>query len=151
MGAALQTLKVREAALVLLQVHPSLREVLFDFSAPGKLDLAAFMEQHFRAKASLPQLAYLTGRSLETFRRDFSKLFRKSPAYWLRQRRLQKAYWLLTVAEKTPSTVYLKVGFENFSYFSFTFKQTYGCAPSRAVKLEPAASSSPTSSCSLDF
>lgn len=130
-SASLQALKVREAALVLLQVQPSLREVLFNFSAPGKLDLAAFMEQHFRFRAALPQLAYLTGRSLATFKRDFQQLFHESPSRWLRQRRLQEAYWLLATAGKAPSAAYLEVGFENLSHFSFAFKQTYGCAPSR--------------------
>lgn len=139
-SAALQALKVREAALVLLQVQPSLREVLFNFSAPGKIDLAAFMEQHFRCRVSLPQLAYLTGRSLATFKRDFSKLFHEPPSRWLRQRRLQEAYWLLTAEGKAPSAVYLEVGFENLSHFSFAFKQTYGRAPSRVEEMDPAAS-----------
>ena len=44
-GDPLLALKVREALLVLLQTNPELRDVLFDFSEPGKIDLAAFMEK----------------------------------------------------------------------------------------------------------
>ena len=103
---SLQALKMREAALVLLQVQPDLREVLFNFGAPGKLDLAAFMEQHFHFRASLPQLAYLTGRSLATFKRDFQQLFGESPGRWLRQRRLQEAIgcWQRRARPLPPST-----------------------------------------------
>ena len=38
------------------------------------------MEQHFRFKASLPQVAYLTGRNLATFKRDCRQLFHTFPA-----------------------------------------------------------------------
>ncbi len=69
--APLQALKVREAALVLLQVTPALQDVLFDFSEPGKIDLVAFMEKNFRFNVPLSRFAYLTGRSLATFKRDF--------------------------------------------------------------------------------
>lgn len=129
--APLQALKVREAALVLLHVTPALRDVLFDFSEPGKIDLAAFMEKNFRFHVPLSRLAYLTGRSLATFKRDFGRLFRRSPSRWLVQRRLQEAHFLLKEQGLTPSQVYLEVGFEDLSHFSFAFKKTYGRAPSR--------------------
>ena len=128
---ALAALKVREAALVLLQASPELRDVLFDFSEPGKIDLEAYMLKNFRFNVALSRFAYLTGRSLATFKRDFEKLFRQSPSRWLVQRRLQEAYFLLKEQGKTPSEVYLEVGFEDLSHFSFAFKKQYGLAPSR--------------------
>jgi len=127
----LQALKVREAALLLLHVTPGLQNVLFDFSEPGKLDLAAFMEKNFRFNVPLSRFAYLTGRSLATFKRDFGKLFGQSPSRWLMQRRLQEAHFLLKERGQLPSQVYLEVGFEDLSHFSFAFKKTYGRAPSR--------------------
>lgn len=129
--AALLALKVREAVLVLLQVNPELRDVLFDFSEPGKIDLEAFMEKNFRFNVAISRFAYLTGRSLATFKRDFARLFRQSPSRWLVQRRLQEAHFLLKEQGKAPSEVYLEVGFEDLSHFSFAFKKQYGLAPSR--------------------
>ena len=129
--APLQDLKVREAALVLLQVTPELQDVLFDFREPGKIDLAAFMEKNFRFNVALSRFAYLTGRSLATFKRDFTRLFRQPPGRWLVQRRLQEAHFLLKEMGQTPSQVYLEVGFEDLSHFSFAFKKAYGLAPSR--------------------
>ena len=127
----LQALKVREAALVLLHVAPALQAVLFDFSEPGKIDLAAFMERNFRFNVPLSRFAYLTGRSLATFKRDFGKLFRQPPSRWLVQRRLREAYFLLQDRGQTSSEAYLAVGFEDLSHFSFAFKKAYGRPPSR--------------------
>lgn len=129
--APLQALKVREAALLLLHVAPALQDVLFDFSEPGKIDLAAFMEKNFCFNVTLGRFAYLTGRSLATFKRDFGKLFQQPPSRWLVQRRLRKAHFLLQEAGQTPSEVYLAVGFEDLSHFSFAFKKAYGFSPSR--------------------
>ena len=90
----------QEAPRLLLLARPDLRNVLFDFGQPGKTDLEAFMRQPFRFNVGLRQLAYLTGRSLATFKRDFEKLFHTSPARWLYQKRLAEAHYLLLEENK---------------------------------------------------
>lgn len=127
----LQALKLKEAILILLQTNPELRPVLFDFSEPGKVDLEGFMQKNFHFNVELKRFAYLTGRSLATFKRDFEKLFHITPSRWLLQRRLQEAHYLIKEKGQAPSDVYLEVGFEDLSHFSFAFKKTYGVAPSR--------------------
>jgi AraC-like DNA-binding protein len=127
----LQALKLQEAILILLQTNPELKDVLFDFSEPGKIDLEGFMEKNFYFNVQLKRFAYLTGRSLATFKRDFEKLFKTTPNRWLQQRRLQEAYYLIKEKGKAPSDVYLELGFQDLSHFSFAFKKIYGVAPSR--------------------
>ena len=127
----LLSLKLREAILLLLKVNPELNEVLFDFSEPGKIDLEAFMNKNFHFNVELKRFAYLTGRSLATFKRDFEKIFHISPSRWLQHRRLQEAHYLIKERGKAPSDVYLELGFEDLSHFSFAFKKTYGVAPSK--------------------
>jgi AraC-like DNA-binding protein len=127
----LLTLKLKEAILVLLHTNPSLKDILFDFSEPDKIDLESFMLQNYHFNVELKRFAYLTGRSLATFKRDFDKIFHITPSRWLQQRRLQEAHYLIKEKGKAPSDVYLDVGFEDLSHFSFAFKKTYGVAPSR--------------------
>jgi AraC-like DNA-binding protein len=127
----LQSLKLREAILILLQANPELKNVLFDFSEPGKIDLEAFMKKNFHFNVQLKRFAYLTGRSLATFKRDFEKIFHLSPSRWLLKRRLQEAYYLIKEKGQPASDVYLELGFEDLSHFSFAFKKTYGVAPSK--------------------
>ncbi|WP_210521404.1 helix-turn-helix domain-containing protein [Hymenobacter terricola] len=127
----LPALKAQEAVVLLLHLQPELRHVLFDFSEPGKLDLAQYMAQHFSFNLGLKQFAYLTGRSLATFKRDFVKLFHVSPSRWLQQKRLEEAHYLLQAKKRKPSDVYLEVGFENLSHFSTAFKKQFGFNPSQ--------------------
>ncbi|MBF9220778.1 helix-turn-helix domain-containing protein [Hymenobacter ruricola] len=127
----LLALKLREAVLLLLKSNPELQDVLFDFSEPGKIDLEAFMSRNFHFNVQLRRFAYLTGRSLATFKRDFERIFQLSPSRWLLRRRLQEAHYLITAKGKAPSEAYLEVGFEDLSHFSFAFKKMYGVAPSR--------------------
>ena len=131
MSEALVSLKLREAVLVLLQEDAWTREVLFDFAEPGKIDLEEFMNRNFHFNVELKRFAYLTGRSLATFKRDFERIFHTPPSRWLQQRRLEEAHYLIKEKGKAPSDVYLDLGFEDLSHFSFTFKRKYGVAPSR--------------------
>jgi AraC-like DNA-binding protein len=127
----LTLLKQQEAITLLLKMNPELKDILFDFSEPGKIDLEAFMNKNYHFNVGLDRFAYLTGRSLATFKRDFEKIFNNTPSRWLQQRRLQEAYFLIKEKGKAASDVYLNVGFEDLSHFSFAFKKQYGLAPSR--------------------
>lgn len=132
-AADLLRLKQKEALLLLLKYDPSLKDILFDFSAPGKIDLASFMQKNYHFNVQLERFAYLTGRSLSTFKRDFEKIFHQTPSRWLLQRRLKEAYYLIREKGKMASDIYLDLGFEDLSHFSHTFKKEYGVAPSRVI------------------
>lgn len=128
---SLIAVKMREAVLLLLKINPELKDILFDFAEPGKIDLEEFMNRNFHFNVEMKHFAYLTGRSLATFKRDFEKIFHAPPSRWLQQRRLQEAHYLIKEKGKAPSDVYLEIGFQDLSHFSFAFKKTYGVAPSK--------------------
>ncbi len=123
-------LKVKEAVQLLVKVNPELSNILFDFSEPGKIDLEAFMVKNFHFNIQLKRFAYLTGRSLTTFKRDFEKIFHISPSRWLVHKRLQEAYYQIREKRKSASEVYIEVGFEDLSHFSFAFKKQFCISPS---------------------
>lgn len=129
----LLAVKQKEAILLLLQEKPELKDILFDFSDPGKIDLEAFMNKNYHFNVDLPRFAYLTGRSLSTFKQDFEKIFLNTPSRWLLQRRLKEAHYLIKEKRKAASDVYLDVGFEDLSHFSFAFKKQFGMSPSHLI------------------
>lgn len=129
----LVTLKLREAVLLLLKVDPTLKDILFDFSDPGKIDLEAFMHQNYHFNVPLQRFAYLTGRSLATFKRDFEKIFHITPSRWLLQRRLQEAHYLIREKGLHSADIYLDLGFEDLSHFSFAFRKQFGVAPTKII------------------
>lgn len=122
----LAALKVKEAIELLLQSNPDIKNLLFDFSEPHKIDLKEFMNKNFMFNVSIEAFARLTGRSLSGFKRDFNKIFNTSPKQWLKERRLKEAYYLIKNKEKRPSDIYLDLGFENLSHFYSSFKQKFG-------------------------
>lgn len=126
----LMKIKLKEALIVLLKVQPELKDILFNFQTPGKINLKAFMERNFRFNLSLARFAYLTGRSISTFKRDFLGEFSMTPAKWLQQKRLDEAYYLLKEEKFKTTDVYGEVGFEDLSHFSFVFKKHFGINPS---------------------
>lgn len=127
----LMELKLKEAITLLILTNPELKDALFDFTDPFKIDLEAFMNENYHFNVKLERFAYLTGRSLATFKRDFERIFHCSPGRWLQQKRLQEAHYLITKEGKHPAEIYLDLGFEDLSHFSYVFKKTYGTAPSR--------------------
>ena len=46
-------------------------------------------------------------------------------------KRLELAHYQLLEKRKKPTEVYLEVGFEDLSHFSFIFKKKYGVSPNQ--------------------
>jgi AraC-like DNA-binding protein len=122
--------KREELLLILLQGNPALAAIIFDTGAPAKMDLKAYMNRNYKFNVSVERFAYLTGRSLSAFKRDFKDVFGDTPSRWLVQRRLEEAHFLINKKAKRPSDIYLDLGFEDLSHFSFAFKKKYGLNPS---------------------
>ncbi|MDR4892018.1 MULTISPECIES: helix-turn-helix domain-containing protein [unclassified Chryseobacterium] len=122
----LAALKVKEAIELILLSNPDLKNLLFDFSEPHKIDLKEFMNKNFMFNVSVEAFAKLTGRSLSGFKRDFNKIFEMTPKQWLKEKRLKEAYYLIKNRDKKPSDIYLDLGFENLSHFYSSFKKKFG-------------------------
>jgi AraC-like DNA-binding protein len=126
----LAQLKLKEALTIIRQLNKNVDILLSDFSEPYKIDLADFMQKNFIFNIPNSRFAYLTGRSLATFKRDFQKIFNTSPQKWLTQKRLERAHFLIAEKHIKPSQAYLDAGFENFSHFTHAFKQFFRYNPS---------------------
>ncbi|HVU58821.1 MAG TPA: AraC family transcriptional regulator [Puia sp.] len=125
---ALAHVKREELLILLLQRNPELAGILFDFREPEKMDLEEFMNKNYKFNVSIQRFAYLTGRSLSAFKRDFAAIFGDTPSRWLIQRRLREAHFLIEKGNR-PSDIYLDLGFEDLSHFTYVFRKKYGRAP----------------------
>lgn len=132
------SLKITEAISILRTIDKGIDHVLANFEEPGKIDLAGYMEKNFMFNLPLQKFSYLTGRSLTTFKRDFSKAFHTTPQKWLTQKRLELAHYHFVEKKKKPIDVCYEVGFENISHFSFAFKKKYGCSPTELLEKQAA-------------
>ena len=95
----------------------------------SKTSLREVMESNFIYNLKLEEFAYLSGRSLSAFKKDFNETFNCSPGKWLLRRRLEQAKYLLELTGKNINELAFETGFENVSHFIKNFKQTYGITP----------------------
>jgi AraC-like DNA-binding protein len=122
-------LKREELLLILLKLKPDLSGLFFDYATPGKIDLEEFMERNYKFNVSLARFAYLTGRSLSAFKRDFKLIYNETPKRWLVQKRLREAHFLIETKKEKASEIYQDLGFEALSHFSFAFKKLFKQTP----------------------
>nr|WP_317166845.1 AraC family transcriptional regulator [Chitinophaga eiseniae] len=122
-------MKREELLLILLQKQPDLAGVFFDFGIPQKINMEEFMNKNFTFNVSIERFAFHTGRSLSAFKRDFRAIFNDTPNHWLVKKRLQEAYFLIDKKNPKSSDIYLELGFETLSHFSYAFKKEFGQTP----------------------
>jgi AraC-like DNA-binding protein len=130
--ARLTGMKLFELLHLIHAAHPTncFSEALATLNNKEKKSLHEFMNTNFSKPLSIEDYAYLTGRTLSTFRRDFKTLFGGiSPKQWLIEKRLQKAHALLSAKNITVSDVVMEIGYENIPHFIKAFHKKYGASP----------------------
>jgi AraC-like DNA-binding protein len=104
----------------------------------ARFELRLLMEQNFQRPFSLAEFAFLAGRSLSSFKRDFQVAFGQPPAQWLRAQRLEHARFLLRTTGQSVGQVADEVGFASASHFVQAFRERFGVTPGQAAELRPA-------------
>lgn len=106
-----------------------LNSALATLNNKERKSLREFMNANFSKPLAIEDYAYLTGRSLSTFRRDFIQQFGIPPKSWLINKRLEKARLLLSNNNTTVSQVAMETGYENVSHFVKAFHKKYSTPP----------------------
>lgn len=95
-----------------------------------KVHIKKFMDMNYAKPLKIEDYAFLTGRSISSFHRDFKRLYKMSPKKWLIDRRLEKAKSRITEDYGTSITeIALSAGYENISNFIKAFNKKYGISP----------------------
>lgn len=100
-------------------------------SRSTKRNLSRLLNNSDTLKLSISDLANLSGRSISTFTRDFKAIYDIPPKQWLQDKRLDRAYELLTNTELTVTHVATDLGYENVSHFIKSFKEKYKITPKK--------------------
>lgn len=102
---------------------------LYALDKRARKSVKHFMEANFEKPLSVEDYAFLTGRSISTFVRDFKRQFGLSPKKWLIEKRLAKAYEVLSNENRSITDTAFDVGYENLSHFIKAFHKRYGLSP----------------------
>ncbi|MBR1792116.1 MAG: helix-turn-helix transcriptional regulator [Bacteroidales bacterium] len=123
-------LKVMELLYNVMDCSKNIFRQMLQLRHPLRTDIHRVVEENYTSPISLEELAYLSGRSLSSFKREFQEIYGESPARWIRQKRLSKAHQMLQASNLSVADVAYSLGFENPTHFSRIFKQQYGISPS---------------------
>lgn len=128
-------LKILELLFLLngLAKEQQFANFLFRLTLPKKRNIKSFMENNFDKPLKIEDYAYLTGRSLSTFRRDFKSYYDITPQKWLKEKRMEKAIQILDQKEVSVTDLAYEVGYENISYFIKEFKAKVGLSPKQYI------------------
>lgn len=104
-------------------------QILYSLNSRKKRNIEELMLENFDKSLSIEDYAYLTGRSVSSFKRDFQRQFNTSPGKWLIKKRLEKAEHLLSSTDQPIQQISFEVGYENVSHFVSIFGRHYGLTP----------------------
>ncbi|WP_350287351.1 AraC family transcriptional regulator [uncultured Croceitalea sp.] len=124
-------LKLKEIILLLNQTKnaPAMRAVLSNLFNPVTYSFREVVEAHYYTPITLEELAQLTNQSLSTFKREFKRIYKTTPALYLREKRLERSLELLGSTDLRATDIAYECGFTNVSHYSKTFKTRYGMSP----------------------
>jgi AraC-like DNA-binding protein len=130
-GESILKLKILELMHLLndLVSEKKFIEFLFQVTLPKRRNIKTFIENNFDKPLTIEDYAYLTGRSVSTFRRDFKEQFGVMPKKWLKEKRIEKSLNILNRQEISVTQLAYDVGYENISYFIKEFKTEIGITP----------------------
>lgn len=108
-------------------------QLLHNLQTKQKRNLKELMLLNFDKPLTVADYAFLTGRNLSAFNRDFKLQFGCSPKKWLIQERLKKAQELFMTTTHTVQDVSIQVGYESVSHFIDVFGKHYKVSPKQFI------------------
>lgn len=88
-----------------------------------------YMDQHFREKCTLNEVAAHVGRSAIYFHDTFEEVTGESPYEYITRLRLNEAKRLLVFTNEEPAEIAVRCGYGSQSYFNYVFKKATGVTP----------------------
>ena len=122
-------LKVMELLFNVMDCSKNIFRQMLQLRQPVKADVHRVVEENYTSPITLEELAYLSGRSLSSFKLDFQSIYGETPAKWIREKRLSKARQMLQSSRMSVADVAYSLGFENPTHFSRIFKERFGSSP----------------------
>ncbi|MED1091103.1 AraC family transcriptional regulator [Bacillus paramycoides] len=138
-------LEIESKALELLSIHfgrfllndrdVKRRRVLSKSDVNKVRRAEEILVQRMELPPSLLELAKLVGLNDYKLKIGFKELFGTSAFAYLRERRMERAMFLLRSGNSNVTETAVAVGYNNISHFSESFKKKYGINPSEILRI----------------
>lgn len=127
----LAILKFKELVMILLKTE-GYKNIDYFFSHlfdRSKLEFTTVIENNIYNHLTIEELAFLTNKSLSSFKRFFKVTYQESPAKYIKIKRLEKAKMLLAFTDDLVSNIAYKCGYQDPSTFTHSFHKYSGQSP----------------------
>lgn len=126
-------LKIKEIILLLMQTEnsPKVTQIIRSLFSERTFTFKEIIEGYLFLPVSIEGLANLSNTSISTFKREFKKIYRSTPANYIMNRRIEKVADLLKISDASISTIGYDCGFSTPSHLTKVFKTKYGKTPSQ--------------------
>jgi len=124
-------LKLKEIILLLAQT-PNARAVQTIFAqlfSPASYTFKQIIEANLFAQLNIDALAELNNLSVSSFKREFARHYKDTPANYIKTKRLEKAAELLLISNERIKDIAFNCGFNDLANFTKSFRQKYQRTP----------------------
>ena len=94
-------------------------------------NMLKYIDEHYSESITIDEIAESVSLSVSECLRCFRSTIGTTPIQYLKSFRIKKAAELLTNTEMKIVDIGIICGFQDMSYFSKTFRNIYGCTPSK--------------------
>ena len=125
-------LKLKELILLLAKTDnaATIKQLISGLFTSTEYSLKEIVEANIYSRLTIEEFAKLTNLSLSTFKREFDKVYGKSPAKYIKERKLERSAELLLKTSQRISEIAFNCGFSEVAHFSNSFQKQYGLSPS---------------------
>jgi len=129
-------LKMQELLLHLLEFDKNnhLKKLLFSIFIGQKASIEEVVQNFYQKPLTLSEFAKLSGRSLSSFKREFSQIYGIAPGQWIKNKKLEHAAFLLKNKIGNVEEVAESIGYESVSHFIKNYKTKFGTTPHQSIK-----------------
>jgi AraC-like DNA-binding protein len=129
----LLVLKLKELILLLTKTENalSIQHLLDRLFTPREYDFKEIIEAHITSNLTVEELGKLTNTSVSSFKREFKKIFKDSPAQYFKNKKLERAIGLLSLTDNRIGDIAYECGFNDQAHFSRSFLTKFSVTPSK--------------------
>lgn len=111
-----------------------LKSLVTDYDRRIDARIAFYIEEHLNEKLSINILCHIFHFSRVELYAVFKEYFSSTPADFIKERRLQKAYHLLKQTHLPVNKIAVLCGIHDYNYFSKQFKKKFNICPTQIRK-----------------
>lgn len=124
-------LKLKEIILLLAQSPnaPAVQTIFTQLFSPTTYTFRQIVEANLYHPLSIGAMAKQHNLSVSSFKREFAKQYKDTPASYLKTKRVEKAAELLVLSTQRIKDIAFQCGFSDVANFTKSFREQYSLSP----------------------